>query len=167
MATITAGAGATFTATKAEAQAIAALNFLNQRENTSEANPNGDDRINASFDVDLLTFAGTYSLPASQVLNSLGQLVIVSTPYLSSGAFTPGTGGTFKSVTIEAYVLEVLMYLQSLELQPTKNPQNRNYITGTYNSDSKLYAGTFNLPISISIPESGIVSFTAVEYLLS
>lgn len=167
MASITPGTGATFTVATAEGQAIAALNFLNKRENTAEANPNGEDRIDGSFDTDLMTFAGNFRLPATQSLNSLGQLVISATPYVSSGAFVPGTGGTFKSETIEGYVLEVLMYLQNLELQSAKNPNNRNYITGSYNSDSRLYSGTFSLPITQEIGADGTVSFAAVEYLLT
>lgn len=167
MATITPGTGAAIGATTAEAQAKAALNWLNQRENTSGANPNGEDRINASYDTDLFTYAGNYSIPAAQTINSSGQLVIEAVPYLNGGAFSPGTDGTFKSATIEGYVLETLMYLQGLELQASKNPNNRNYVTGSYNADTRTYAGTFSLPVTQVIEADGSSKFSAVEYLLT
>lgn len=167
MAAITPGTGATIGAITAEQQAVAALNWLNQRENTSGANPNGEDRINGSFDTDLLTYAGNYSIPATQAINASGQLVISATPYLNGGAFTPGADGTFKSETIEGYVLETLMYLQGLELQSPKNPNNRNYVTGSYNADTRTYAGTFSLPVTQVIEADGSSKFSAVEYLLT
>lgn len=167
MASIIPGTDASFTVATAEGQAVAAITFLNQRETTALANPNAEDRIDGVYDTDLLTFAGNFRLPAIQTLNDAGQLVIVATPYLNGGTFTPGTTGTFKSIGIEAYCLEVLMYIQNLELQPAKNPQNRNGVTGSYNSDTKLYTGTFNFPVTQEIGADGAVRFQAVEYLLT
>lgn len=167
MATITPGTGATISSTTAEGQALAALLYLQQRESNTVANPNAEDRISASFDTDLLTFAGQYQLPATQAINGSGQLVIAAGNYLNGGTFTAGTGGTFKSGTIEAYCLECLMYLQFLELQSAKNPSNRNYVTGTFNADNQIYSGGFSLPVSYSLGAGGAVSFVAVEYLLT
>lgn len=167
MAVITAGASATIGALTAEGQAIAALCWLNARENLPANNTTGRDGINGSFDIDLLVFSGNYSIPASQSINGAGQLVIVATPYVNGGAFSPGEGGTFKSQTIEGYVLETLMYLQVLELQSAKNPNNRNYVTGSFSADALTYTGTFSLPITQTIEADGSSRFVAIEYLLT
>ncbi len=166
MATITPGTAGTFTSTTAEGQALEAIIWLQQREASDAANPNGENRIDGSIDIDLATFAGTFRIPATQSLNNQGQLILAASTYLSSGVFTPGSGGTFKSTTIEGYVLEVLMYLQILELQPAKNPQSRNYVTGSYNSDTRVYTGTFNFPVSLALV-NGSIQTSASEYLLS
>lgn len=167
MAGITPGTGATIGAVTAEAQAIAALCWLNQRENLPSANTTGRDGVNATFDIDLLVFSGNYSIPANQTINGSGQLIIVAESYVNGGAFVPGSDGTFKSQTIEAYVLETLMYLQVLELQPSKNPNNRNFVTGNYSADARAYTGTFSIPITLIIEADGSSKFVAVEYLLT
>ncbi|OLP19816.1 hypothetical protein BST81_03540 [Leptolyngbya sp. 'hensonii'] len=167
MATITPGTGGTFKSVTAEGQAIEALIYLQDRENTTTANPNGEDRLDGNFDTDLRTFSGQFRIPASQSINGSGQLVIQAVPYLNGGAFTPGSDGTFKSTAIEAFVLEVLMYLQVLESTPAKNPNNRNYVTGTFNADTGIYTGSFSLPIAFALAEDGSVKIQAVEYLLT
>lgn len=167
MATVTPGTGGTIKSTTAEGQAIEALIYLQSRETLIDANPQQEDRITGAFDTDLKTFSGNFRIPASQTINTAGNLVIQATPYLNGGLFSPGSDGTFKSLTIEAYVLEVLMYLQVLELTPAKNPQNRNFVTGTFNADTGQYTGTFNFPVSISLLSDGSVKFQAEEYLLT
>lgn len=167
MATITPGTTGTFTSTTAEGQALEALIFLQLRELTPLANPTSEDRITATIDTDTKTLSGSYRLPATQAINSQGQLVISAQPYLNGGAFTPGQNGTFKSTTIEAYCLEVLMYLQFLESQPAKNPNNRNFVAGSYNADSATYSGTFSLPIELTLDGAGVVGVVATEYLLT
>lgn len=165
MATITPGTGGSLTSNTAEGQAVEALIYLQSRELNTAANPSGEDRITASIDIDVQTLTGSYRLPAVQSINSQGQLVIAAQSYLSGGGFTPGAGGTFKSTSIEAYVLEALMYLQFLEAQPQKNPQARNFVQGSYNADSATYSGTFSLPVSISLAAGGKIEIQANEYL--
>lgn len=167
MATITPGNGAIFTSTTAEGQCLEALIYLQGREANSLANPAGEDRINGSFSIDTLVFEGEYRLTANQSITLTGQLSIAVQSYLDGGSFSPGTEGTFKSSTIESYVLEVLMYLQFLEATPGKNPQNRNFVTGNYNADQSTYSGTFSLPVSLTLNGAGGVAIQAVEYLLT
>lgn len=166
MATISPGTGSTFRAITAEGRAIEALIFTQIQEQDEAHNPNGLNYVLGSFDSDDNTFSGTYSLPAVQSISSDGSLKIEATAYLQSVDFTPGTGTpTFKSTVLERYLLEVLMYLQYLERQPEKNLQNRNWITGSFNSDTGLYQGTFNLPVNLALGEGGKVEFSAQEYL--
>jgi hypothetical protein len=86
---------------------------------------------------------------------------------LVGSAFQVGTGGTFKGNSPEKYALEVLMFLQNLERDPTKNPSSRNFVTGTYNSDTGLYQGSFSLPVIFNLDAgTGVVSYGADPYLL-
>jgi hypothetical protein len=59
------------------------------------------------------------------------------------------------------------MYLQGLEANTTKNPQNLNNITGSYNSDTGLYQGAFTLPVALGLTSQGRAEFAAQEYLLT
>ena len=166
MASITSGTGATLKSATAEGQCLEALVFLQLQEASTSRNPSAFNNVDGAIDTDDMLFSGSFNIPASQTLGSSGSLIIAADPYLSGVIFTPGTGGTFKSVTAEAYVLETLMYLQALEQNSLKNPQNRNFITGSYNSDTKVYTGTFSLPISLTLGTDGAVTCVANPYLL-
>lgn len=168
MATITPGTDSTFKTGTAEGRAIEAICYLQLQESLTENNSSGRDAIQATFDLSDNTFSGTYAIPAEQGFSANGGLTISAVPYLQNVSISPGTNApTFKSQTLEAYVLEVLMYLQAWERNTVKNPQSRNYITGSFNSDTGIYQGTFTLPISLVLDATGKASFSAVEYLLT
>lgn len=131
-------------------------------------NPSDRNYVLGSIDTDGLFFSGTYALPAIQSLSDDGSLRIVAIPYLQGVSVIPGTNApTFKSELLESYLLEVLMYLQITEKQTAKNPLNRNYITGSFNSDTDVYQGSFNLPVDISISPAGSIVVDAQEYLIN
>ena len=166
MANISAGTLGTFKTTKAEGRAIEVLTYCQNLERVAANNPQDVQGFQGSFDTESLLFEGSFSIPAAQALGPGGILQITVTPYLVGAVIAPGGDApTFVSTAPEAYALEVLMYLQSLEGQATRNPQSLNYVTGTYNSDTKLYAGTFSLPITITIDSTGKPVINAVEYL--
>lgn len=168
MATITPGTDSTFKAQTAEGRAIEAICYLQLQESLTENSSSGRDAIQATFDLTDNTFSGTYAIPSEQGFSATGGLTINTVPYLQNVSISPGTNApTFKSQTLEAYVLEVLMFLQSWERNAAKNPQNRNYISGSFNSDTGIYQGTFTLPISLVLDATGKPSFSAVEYLLT
>lgn len=169
MATITPGSGGTFVTETAEGRLIDAVCLLQSYEADSAKNSSGRTAVSGSFSIEDLTFTGAYSLPAEQTISNSGSLTIAATPYLTGATFTPGAGSpTFKSTTIEAYCLEVLQYLQILERNTAKNPQNKNFVSGTFNSDTGVYSGTFSIPVTLEIATvaPGGVTFNAVEYLL-
>lgn len=165
MATITPGTGATIKSSSAEGQAVEILTYLQLQGTNTARNTLGANNIVGTVDLDQQVYSGTFSLPATQTISNSGSLSIVATPYLSGVIFSPGTGGTFKSETPEAYALEVLMALQGIEQTPGRNPNNANNVTGSYNSDTRIYSGSFSLPVDVSIDESGGVSITADPYL--
>lgn len=166
MVAIAAGSLGTFKAVTAEGRALEALVFLQNLERVTANNPNDFNGVVANFDTEELLFSGTYTLPATQQIAVGGVLQISASPYLQNNVVAPGGDApTFVSTTAEAYALEVLMYLQFLERQPTRNPQNKNCVTGSFNSDTGIYQGSFNFPISVALDTSGKVEISATEYL--
>jgi len=167
MATVVPGTGGTIKSTTAEGQAHEILTFIGIAQRSLNTNPGEATNIAAQHDQQALIYSGTYQLSVSQAINSSGNLVLEAVPYLIGTGFQVGTGGTFKGNSPERYALEVLMYLQSLELNPVTNPQNRNFVTGTYNSDTGRYQGSFSIPMILAInAANGIVNYGANPYLL-
>lgn len=165
MAEITPGTGGTLKSVTAEAIAVEAIIYLRQQERDANKNPNGTNGVNWSITDSGTTFAGDFNLKAQQSISATGGLAIIAQPYLTGTSFLPGTGGTIKSTYPEAAVLECLMYLQALEADPSKNTNNRNFVTGTFNSDTGQYRGTFSLPVSAALGSDGELTITASEYL--
>lgn len=167
MASVTPGLGGTCKSTTAEGQLHEVLTFIALKQANTTTNPEGTTNITGTHNQQSLVFAGTYRLSVIQSIGDGGSIVLTAESFLVGPNFYPGTAGTFSGNTPEKYALEVLMYLQSLELDSAVNTQNRNFITGTYNSDNQTYQGAFTIPVSLSIaPDSGSVLYEAVPYLL-
>lgn len=167
MATVTPGTGGTIKSTTAEGQAHEVLSFISLKQLSEVTNPGQVTNVLASHDQQALLFSGTYEFSVTQTIDGSGGLVLSVNSYLVGSAFQEGTGGTFKGNTPEKYALEVLMYLQNLERNPTLNPSSRNYVSGTYNSDTGLYQGSFSLPVIFGIDAGfGVVNYGADPYLL-
>lgn len=166
MAAIQPGTGETFKSTTAEGRLIEAVCFLRLQEGDTAKNPNDLNAVIGDFSINSNEFSGSYSLACTQGLSASGSLSIVAKNYLTGVTFSPGTGTpTFKSTTIEAYLLEIIGYLQFLEADSTKNPNGLNQVTGTYNADTEVYSGSFAIPVSVEMGTDGSVKFAAVEYL--
>lgn len=168
MATISPGSGGTFTSTTAEQRCLEALAFLHRAERDATLTNTTTRAIAGSFSLDTLTFTGTYSIPCAQTIAATGGLAITAIPYLSGVVFNPGTGEkTLNSTAIEAYCLEALQYLQWLESQSSRNPQSRNYVSGSFNAENGLYSGTFSIPITFTFDAAvgGGINFDAAPYL--
>lgn len=166
MANISPGLGGTFKQSTAEGRALEVLVYLQLAEKSTPSNPDSINNVSGSFDEEEGTYTASYSIPATQTINSQGQLVLTVSPYLQGVVIDPGADNpTFKSTVPEAYLLEVLMYLQSLERNTTKNPQNINAVTGTYNSDTGIFSGIVVLPVSLSLAADGSLAINAQTYL--
>jgi hypothetical protein len=167
MATVTPGTGGTIKSTTAEGQLHEIMSFLSINQASIGTNPSEATNVSCSHDQQALLFSGTYQFSVAQTIAANGSLTLAVNPYLVGTAFQEGSGGTFKSNTPEGYALEVLMYLQNRELNPSFNPNNRNNITGSYNSDTGLYQGSFSIPVILGIDAvSGVVNYGANPYLL-
>lgn len=167
MASVTPGTGGTIKSTTAEGQAHEILSFISLKQLSDVINPGQVSNVLATHDQQARTFSGTYQFSVSQAIDGGGSLTLSANSYLVGPGFQEGTGGTFKGNTPEKYALEVLMYLQNLERTPALNPSSRNFVTGTYNSDTGLYQGSFSLPVIMGIDaSSGVVNYGADPYLL-
>jgi len=167
MATVTPGTGGTIKSTTAEGQAHEIVSFISLKQASEVTNPGQVFNVLGNHDQQALLFSGTYQFSVTQAIDGNGGLVLSVNPYLVGPGFQQGTVGTFKGNTPEKYALEVLMYLQNLERNLTSNPSARNYVTGTYNSDTGLYQGSFSLPVIMGVDAAtGIVNYGADPYLL-
>lgn len=79
---------------------------------------------------------------------------------------TPGTGGTLKSTTAENALLEAAMLVQARERTGANNPNNRNFVNVTFNSDAGTATISATIPVVQTIdPATGGISLVAEEYL--
>lgn len=165
MVAITPGTSGTFQAATAEGRALEILAFIQLNENLAANNPDNRNNVTAAIDTDELLLSGTFSIPATQAITPDGTLTITASAYLVNAAILPGSNSpTFKSTLPERYLLEVLMFIQGLERVAARNPQSRNGVTGNYNSDTGLYQGSFNLPVTLALV-AGKLEIQATEYL--
>lgn len=79
---------------------------------------------------------------------------------------TPGTGGTIKSSTAEGALLESAIYVQTLEADTSSNPNKKNFVNVTINTDAKIATISGSLPIEFSQNAAGQIIVQAVTYLV-
>lgn len=166
MATITPGTGGTIKQATIEGQVIEVLTLLQLTETDSSKNSSGRNVITLNINLNTNEFVASFVLPVNQTFNSDGSIKLSAQTFLTGVTFAPGTGGTYKSTALEAYTLEVLMALQAQEKISAKNPQGRNLISGAFDSETGLYSGALNLPITYSL-NNGLIQLSPVEYLLT
>lgn len=143
------------------------LSFIGLAQASTVQNPTGATNINATHNQQNRLYAGSYRFDVVQAIGDGGTLELQAQPFLTGTGFTPGTDGTFNGTTPEKYALEVLMFLQSRENTPALNPDNRNFISGTFNSDNGRYDGAFSIPTTFALnPTTGAIIYTASPYLL-
>ncbi|MEC4804428.1 MAG: hypothetical protein SAJ12_10520 [Jaaginema sp. PMC 1079.18] len=76
------------------------------------------------------------------------------------------TAITTTAGTLEGQLLEILFKMQQMENTSANNPNGKNAITGTINSDSNTFAGSFTLALTTSLSASGQPTFDAEAYLV-
>jgi hypothetical protein len=164
MTIVTAGSGATIQSDNAEQQLLDCIALIKGWEKGAQ-NPNKGNTINCSFGLGSSLAVVSFQVPAAPSINSDGQQVQSAIAYLINTNFTPGTGGTFKSTSVEAYFLEVLTFLEIVEANTTKNPSGVNNVASSFDSDGRVVTGTANIPFTFEI-DNGFIKFMADEYLL-
>ena len=166
MTTVTPGSGATLRSSTAEQQLVEAVLFLWKNELIAARNPLAKYSVKWTVSGTGGNFTGNYSIPASQAVQFGGGLLISATPYLSGVPYSAGSGGTYSAETAESAALERIQYLQQLEGIPVLNPGNRDFVTGTFDSNTGIYQGSFSIPVTIYIQEDGSINFVANPYLI-
>lgn len=165
MTAINPGTNGTFSSVDAEQFLIDSVVFLSTIQKDSTKNPNNELLASANIDVNARTFTGVYTIKSVQTINASGQLVISPKTVFTNSGFVQGTGSTFNSATIEGALLEVIQYLQNTESDSSKNPTSINNISGTYNSDTGVFSGSFIIPITLT-QQAGITTIESDPYLL-
>ena len=72
---------------------------------------------------------------------------------------------TLNGTTIEQQLIELVSRIQVLENNTSNNPDGQNFVTGSANTDTGVFSGTFNIPIGVSVDGSGNTVITATPYL--
>ncbi len=165
MVSITPGTGATISSDTAEGQLVETVAFLRQQEQDSTKNPNLRTSVAGTISLTSKVFSGTIDLLTEVTINSTGNAVVSIKETLSGVDFSAGSGGTFKSNTPLNYLAEIVTYLQIQEASELSNPQSKNYITSTINSDAQTLTGTFSLPIEYTFDKNGGICFQTAPYL--
>ncbi len=166
MATITPGSSGTIKSSTIEGQVIETVTLLQLTESDTSKNSSARNAITLNLNLNTNEFVASFVLPVSQSFNTDGSIKLSAQTYLTGVTFAAGSGGTYKSTTLEAYTLEVLTALQFQEQISAKNPQGRNLISGAFDSETGLYSGALNLPITYSLT-NGSIKVDPVEYLLT
>lgn len=71
---------------------------------------------------------------------------------------------TTSSTTIEGQLIEIVSKLQELESDTNANPNGENRITGTFNTDTGSFTGTFTIAGSLASNANGF-SVVVTPYL--
>jgi hypothetical protein len=164
MTEITPGTDGTLKTDTAEGQLLELFTYLQLAEANAVKNPNGRNFISGTYNIDTLVFSGSFSLPV--LFTTLaGQISIGATEYLTNPGFDAGSGGTFTSDNPAQYLLEIITFLQNREADTEVNPQQINNVSGTLDTDSRLFSGTVSIPLTMTLSNSGDAVFSAKEYL--
>ncbi|MFP4298673.1 MAG: hypothetical protein ACLFT0_12535 [Spirulinaceae cyanobacterium] len=73
---------ATLTASTLEGQLMEVVALLQEAEADETRNPNGDNNVTSTVDVDALTFSGTFSVPVTQTVVE-GNITYPASAYLT------------------------------------------------------------------------------------
>lgn len=78
--------------------------------------------------------------------------------------YTPGTGGTLKSTTLENAFHEALNSAINFEKDTAKNPQNQQKIGLSINAVTRSATGSFTFSLTKEITTAGTISFPVTDY---
>lgn len=168
MAAIVPGTNATIQGTSAERQLFTAFMMLHVLEESENYNPDKFEYVSATFNDNTHTFTGTFRLPCEQTISTDGKIQFTAVNYIERLGFSPGYPvGTFKSLNLPSYFVEVMSYCQELEEDPSTNPAKMEQINATYNTETKVLSGTISLVYSPDIDfNTGIYRIFVIDYLL-
>lgn len=168
MAAITPGTNATIQSNKLEFHLLETLLTLQIYEANPDFNPSKKDCIQGSYNINTGFFDVTFKISGSFYLNAQGEAVTQIPNYLPGIAFTPGSPtGTFKSTTLPAYFVEVLMYCERLENNVASNTSEQSRVVISHDIEAKEISGTIKLPCTLHADTyRGRGLFSPIEYLV-
>ncbi len=163
MATITPGSGATIISPTLEGQIMECLVFMELAESDSSKNPQIRDQVQVSWS-NSTSFNASYTIAGTQAIDNTGRPSFTPTPYLTT-TFSAGSGGTFKSVTVEAYLLELLTRAEIWEGNSSKNTSSASNISGQFDTNTATWTWSIFLNTTLSLSGDGTARIVAKEYL--
>lgn len=177
MSTITAGSGATISATTAESMLTGLVWLLQTLEASTSRNPTGINNVTSSNSDDNQAFNATINFKATVADDSSGNAVFscidyLTTPSGSNPHWTPGSGGTITSTTIQGAIWEVARLIDLKENTNVSNPTGvKNISWNVTNADiggsnqSTVNISVTNFPLTITVAANGTQSLAGKEYL--
>lgn len=178
MATITPGTNATITANTIEAYLCGAIWLLQNLEADAARNPSGINNITSSISDDNRTLTGNCTFSGIVTSSATGQLIITCVDYLTTPSgqpahYSPGTGGTINSATIQGAIFEAARTIDLLENDSSKNTQGLktiswNVTNGEIGSEGRaiINIGITNFPLTFAFNANGTQSLQGKNYLL-
>jgi len=163
---ITGGSQATLKSTTAEGLLAEAFDFLRVREGQPDKNPKARKNVQTNYDGNISFFSGTFTFDYLRSAGAAGESIITVPDYLEAVSFSPGSGGTFKSMNAAAYLFEVARFLRALEAIPEKNPSKLNNIKMIYYDKESKVVGWVQLPFVLSLNSDGSRRIHISSYLL-
>lgn len=73
---------------------------------------------------------------------------------------------TTTATTLEGQLLEIIQTIQLSENDSAKNPNGSNNVTGTINTDTNSFSGSFTIPVTPSVGAGGSPTYAADAYLV-
>ncbi|AFZ22366.1 hypothetical protein [Allocoleopsis franciscana] len=166
MATLTPGTGGTLKSTTLENGFHEALSRVALAEQDITKDTQVLTRVTMSNDVRASRITGTFTFALTKETTSAGSTSFIVADHLTNSGYAAGTGGTIKSATLPAAIVEIAEALQSKEQITSKNSSNINTITGlTYDSETLLVSGSFDYSTVATMSASGELTVSAKTYL--
>lgn len=70
------------------------------------------------------------------------------------------------ATTAEQQLIELINQIQLLELRPSSNPDKKDCVSGTYNSNTGVFSAQITMPCTSIVGANGSTGYQAVSYLL-
>jgi hypothetical protein len=165
MAVITAGTAGTINATTIEGQLFQLVHWIN----SVEALAGGDSNKFSLSKGDNGLLDSGFTLDGQLTYNSVTGIFTESPmPYLSSAIFLPGTIlGTIKGASFSEYFINACLYALVWQRNIAKNTQRVIGVNLDFNYETSVFSGKLSLPYTSTIDTGGVISESAIEWLLT
>lgn len=173
MAAFTNGTGGTISGvTTLEDWTCALINFLRLQQVNSTKNPNILRYLSITTNTDG-AMSGTFSCPCTVAGGTAGAATITATSYLTGVTYTAPTGGDSTATNEVQSLIDAVRRQKALELDPTKNTTNANYLswsvtmtsTGVGSNNATINLGFSGLPIDMTQAANGSITAEGRTYL--
>lgn len=174
MAPFTNGSGGTISGvTILEDWTVALINFLRIQQNNSARNPNSIRNLLMTTNTEG-AISGSFNCPVTVAGGADGQTIITASSYLTGVVYTKPTGGDSNAPNEVQALIDAVRRQRNLELSPTANPNNANYLSFGFSMGSTGVGATngtisiaFNgLPVDMVQAANGSINIEGRTYLV-